>query len=179
VKKAVVLLLSLLLTVSLCACSGTKTAYTVYEDGKTFEINSERGTIFDGTHTYKYTFSGDSLHYTIKITYPNGSTYHWEHNGTFGHGGTSGNYNEDLYTRGDTLCDIIADTAPIPTNPVKVIAIILLIGVGAFYAAAPSTAWYFQHGWKYKSAEPSDFALGMNRFSGIIAIIVGILMIFF
>ncbi|MGN0250750.1 MAG: DUF6199 family natural product biosynthesis protein [Oliverpabstia sp.] len=47
--------------------------------------------------------------------------------------------------------------------------------MGAFNTAAPSVAWYLEYGWRYKNAEPSDLALGLNRVGGIIAIIVGIL----
>ena len=179
-KRLILCLLCLLMVLSLCACSDSNanTTYTVEKYGKTFEVNTQEGTIFDGKNTYAFTFSGDSSSYRINITYPNGATYFYGFNGNFGSGGWSDNYDEDLYVGGDTLCDVIAEKAPSPSNPTKVLAIFLLIGIGAFNVASPSTAWYLEYGWRYKNAEPSDMALGLNRFAGIIAIIAGIIMIF-
>ena len=177
-KRMAVLLLSFLLILSLYGCSDANGIYTVDKEGKTFEVNSEDGTIFDGTHTYEYTFSGDSSSYRINITYPNGSSYYWNHSGYSGHGGWSDDYDESLYVSGDTLCDVIVSKAPDPSNPSKVVAIILLIAIGTFNAAAPGAAWHLEYGWRYKNAEPSDLALGLNRVGGIAAIIVGVLMIF-
>ncbi len=179
-KRVVILLLSLLLTLSLCACSGSPSTYTVEKGGKTFEVDSKNKTIFDGTHTYEYTFSGDSSSYRINITYPNGSSYFWNHSGYSGHGGWSNDYDEGLYVDGGILRDVIVEKAPNPSNPSKVLVMILLIGIGAFNTAAPHAAWYLEYGWRYKNAEPSDLALGLNRAGGIVAIIVAIfIMIFF
>ena len=177
-KKMLLFLLTVLLLFALCACSSSSTTYTIEKHGRNFEVNLENNTIFDGKYTYQYTFSGDSSSYSIDIIYPNGSIYYWNHSGNSGHGGWSDDYNENLYVAGDILCDIVIEKAPETSNSGKVIAIIFLLGIGVFNTAAPSVAWYLEYGWRYKNADPSDFALGLNRVGGIIAIIVGVFIIF-
>ena len=173
-----VFLLSLLLTLSLCACSNIDTTYNIERGGETFEINTEDGTIFDGTNTYKYVFSGNSSSYDIDITYPNGSAYYWSQNGSMGHGGWSDDYNEVLYVSGDILCDVVAAKAPKASNPTKIFAVIFLIFLGAFDVLFPKISWVLAYGWRYKNAEPSDIALGLIRVGGIIVIIISIVLIF-
>lgn len=177
-KKIRMILFIQLLIFSLCACTGSKTIYTVYEDGKTFEVNAEEGIIFDGIHTYQYSFSGDSEDYSIDITYPNGSTFWWSSSSTGGHGGWSEDYVEGIYVSEDTLCDVILEEAPDPPNQTNLIVVIFLIGIGLFNIFAPNDAWQLNYGWRFKNAEPSDAAIEMNRIGGIIAIIVGVFIIF-
>lgn len=98
-----------------------------------------------------------------------------------GSGSWSDDYNDAIYASGDTLCDIIVVQAPKASkasNPSKVFAAILIIAIGIFNVASPRTAWYLEYGWRYKNAEPSDTALAFNGLSGIIAIIIGIFMLF-
>lgn len=54
---------------------------------------------------------------------------------------------------------------------------IFLIVVGVFNAAFPKATWYIGEGWKFKKAEPSEQALEMSRAAGIVAIIVGVIML--
>ena len=183
-RKTVLFLLTLTLLLSLCACSSSEpvTSHTVQINGKDYEVNFENSTVTDGRHTYEYEFSGDSESYSIDIIYPNGSTYYWNQSGYSGHGGWSDDYNESLYVDGDTLCDVIVAAedvyAPKAANPGKVFAIILLIGLGLMNIADPNIAWYLEYGWRYKNAEPSQLALAVNRISGVIAVIVGVILIF-
>lgn len=53
----------------------------------------------------------------------------------------------------------------------------LLIVMGIFQLVSPQTAWYLSYGWRYKDAEPSDIALVMERVGGVVAIIVGIIIL--
>ncbi|WP_096154010.1 DUF6199 family natural product biosynthesis protein [Bacillus sp. FJAT-45066] len=55
---------------------------------------------------------------------------------------------------------------------------LLAIAVGAFLTFAPRSAWYLEIGWKLKDSEPSEAAILMNVFGGIILGIVGIVMMF-
>lgn len=150
----------------------------VEKDGKTFEVNFMENLIFDGTYTYEFTFSGDSKNYHINITYPNGATYFWHQSGSSGYGGWSDDYDESRYVDGYTLCELIVPEAPKRVNPAKVLGIIFVIGVGAFYAIAPKAAWYLDTGWRFEYAKPSETALIVHRVSGIIAVAVGIMLIF-
>ncbi len=175
-KRITVLLLCLLLAFSVCACSEAVTVYTVEEDGITFEVNTESGTLSDGTNTYRYEFSGDSESYGIEIRYPNGSTYYWSQSGTSGHGGWSDDYDAALYVDGDTLCDVILAKAPTPSGSSDFFAVIFLIALGLFAVLSPHTVWYLEYGWRFKDAEPSGLALTLNRIGGIAAIALGVFM---
>ena len=123
-KKFAILLLSVLLTLSLCACSESTKVIAV--DNYTFTVDPQNGNIYDGTHSYKYTFSGDSTSYKIDITYPNGSTYFWNQSEHLGSGGWSDDYKENLYVSPEILCGVILETIPESTSPLKVFAIILI-----------------------------------------------------
>ena len=62
-------------------------------------------------------------------------------------------------------------------EPKNVLVIILLLLIGIFNAVSPETAWYLSDGWKYKNAEPSEEALGVTRLGGIVALVLGVMMI--
>ena len=55
----------------------------------------------------------------------------------------------------------------------------ILCVLSVFSVASPHTAWYWSYGWRYKNAEPSDLALTAERIGGVIAIVVGVLLIVF
>ena len=65
------------------------------------------------------------------------------------------------------------------TDPMKFVIIIVLVVVGIMSIASPSTVWYLEYGWRYKDAQPSDEAIAMNRFGGIIAIIAAVAILIF
>ena len=184
-KKLLSAMLCMLLVVSLCACSSKDDANTISvagKDGTVYVIDSENGTISDGTYTYQYKISGSSSGYTIDITYPDGSTYWWrtQKSGSFstGSGGWSDDYDENRYVDGDTLCDVLEADVPEEKESKSVLLIFLFLIVGVFNAAFPYAAWYLEYGWRYKNAEPSDMALGLSRLGGIVAIIIAVIMIF-
>lgn len=55
---------------------------------------------------------------------------------------------------------------------------LIFIAMGILNVIKPRTGWYLSIGWKFKNAEPSDLALGMQVLGGIIAIIIGIVLMF-
>jgi hypothetical protein len=55
---------------------------------------------------------------------------------------------------------------------------ILFIIIGVLNVLFPRMAWYFNAGWQFKNAEPSTAALVVARIGGVIAIIIGILLLF-
>jgi len=174
-KKRMLYILSAFLLLILCACASSEPA-----EGEAITVDFENGTVFDGTHTYAFTFSGNKESYSVHVTYPDGSTYWWDKSGSMGVGGWSDGYVEGRYISGDILCELIASkSAPAndPANPAKVVFALLAMVVGGFSVASPRTAWYWSYGWRYKNAEPSDLALGAGRIGGVIAIVVGLLLL--
>lgn len=182
-KKLFAAILCVLLGLSLFACASSQpSVYRAQRDDKEYVVDTVSKKISDGTHTYHYSLDGDSSGYSIKITYPDGSTYWWDRTknstGGFGHGGWSDDYDENRYVSGDTLCDILEVAVPEKKEPKNVFLILLLLAVGIFNTVSPYNAWYLAYGWRFKNAEPSDLALGITRLAGVIFIAVAIIMIF-
>lgn len=185
-KKLLIPILGILLMFSLCSCSfsdsGTSSTYTVNKYGTDYVVDPDNGTIYDGSHTYKYVLYESSRGYTINITYPDGSTYWWNaeksSNVTTGYGGWSDDYDFSRYADGQTLCDILEEKMPCEKGSENILLTFLLFAVGIFNTLWPHAAWYLEYGWRFKNAEPSDLVLGLNRFGGIIAIVVAIIVAF-
>lgn len=176
--RKILVMLILILMVCLCACASAEPTYTITKDNVDYVVDTENKTISDGIYTYQYEFSGNSSSYDVDITYPDGSIYWFTMSGNSGHGGWSDDYDEKRYIDGDTLCDVLLEKAPKESKPGKIFAVVLLAALGVFNVVSPYSAWYLEYGWRYKNAEPSDMALGMNRVGGVIAVIAAILVLF-
>ncbi|MCL2313478.1 MAG: hypothetical protein FWC41_13560 [Firmicutes bacterium] len=55
---------------------------------------------------------------------------------------------------------------------------IIIIGIGVLSLVSPETAWKIGYGWRYKNAEPSDFALIFYRIIGVVLIILAVILFF-
>lgn len=175
-KKIVLIWMAGLLALALCACSA-ETAYTVERRGRAYQVDTEASTVSDGKETYRYTFSGNSKAYDLKIEYPDGSSYWWEQRENVGYGGSSEDYDESRYTSGDILRDVLAAKAPRASGGYSGIGA-LLVSLGLFEAIAPRAAWYWGYGWRFKDVEPSEAALWLGRVGGVLAAAVGIVLLF-
>jgi hypothetical protein len=116
-KKLLLLLVSLLLLFSLCACPAPRESYTVKEGWRTFKVDPEACTISFKTDTYKYDISGNGLEYEITITYPDGSVYCEGRKETFpvdyrlkGRSKSG----PETYISGDILCKVLEYEIPTP-----------------------------------------------------------------
>ena len=173
-----IFLLVMFASIYVCACAKEESGpRTVRLNEKTFTVDEEVMTISDGEYTYHYKadINGSSVSY--KFTYPNGSYYYWTKSKTIGSGGWSDDYDEEVYVDGQTLIDVLNTGKPREKEPKNVLVIILLLLIGIFNAVSPETAWYLSDGWKYKNAEPSEEALGVTRLGGIVALVLGVMMI--
>ncbi len=163
----------------ICSFCVAASSYTVERNDVVYIINPEEHTISDGTNLYTYDFSGNSETYEVEITYPDGSSYWWEMNGASGFGGWSDDYDPKRYVDGDVLCEVLREKAPSARHLTgHGVAAFLLFVIGLFHLIAPETAWYLQHGWIYKNAEPSDAILLCNRIGGVAAILFGVVVFF-
>lgn len=181
-KRLRIVLICTLLLISLCACSHEEepgdSSYTIEKYGVTYTIDPEACTIFDGTYTYQYSLSVDSGGYRIDITYPDGSSYWWQADANVGAGGWSDDYDSTRYIDGMTLCHVLEEDVPREKRSTNVPLAMLMLLIGLFHAITPHTAWLLAYGWRFKHAEPSDLALGLNRIGGILAILIAIIMLF-
>lgn len=181
-KLRCVLSVILLLLCLLGGCAGKNapTTYTVEYEGISYRVDTQAGTLSDGIHTYQFTFTGDTASYSVDITYPDGSSYWFRMDNGHGGGGWSDNYDENRYTDGDTLCEVLRQQAPAPKRDASltVVAVLLLVAVGLFNLLAPRKAWYVEYGWRFKDAEPSDTALAFQRAAGIVALAIALFLLF-
>ena len=173
-------LLCILLVCSACLEQPDHT-YDITVNGRTFTVDSTARTIECEGQVVSYTFSEESSSgIKYEFTYPDGATYWWVDRDFAGHGGWSEDYDEYIHVPGDDLIQVLnpgknkSKTGEKSGNP---LIGILLIAVGLFNALAPQKAWYLSYGWRFKNAEPSDAALGWARFSGIAAIVIGIILL--
>jgi len=178
VVKMQVYILILMMSLLMCACGSTSAVYTVEKNHVSYEVDTENKTISDGTNVYQYEFSGNKSSYNVNITYPDGSTYWFRMSDGSGYGGWSGDYDEDRYVDGDTLSDVLLEKAPKEVNSGNWLAALFIGVVGIFNIVSPYSAWYLEYGWRYKNAEPSDAALGLNRVVGVIAVVAAVALLF-
>lgn len=169
---AAVVMLSALL---MAACSKKQeTVYTVVYQNKDFVIDTENQTIAVDGNVYEVHTERDR----IEITYPNGATYWWENSDGGGYGGWSEGYDNKTYINGLVLVRVLSSENKHTPNPANRIPAILLMIFGILNATFPYFFWYISHGWYYKNAEPSDLALGINRFGGIAVMVFSVLLFF-
>lgn len=178
-KKLHLLIVTLVISLSMVACSslGSSNTYTVTMKDMVFTVDTGNGTVFDGVNTYNYTISGDSSRYRIEVIYPDGSTYWQQMSGGAGTGGWSDDYDRERYADGNTLCFVLKSAVP-KSRTYPLIAVGLIIIVGLINVAIPQAAWYCSYGWRYRDAEPSEAALLVCRGTGVLALVIGIVMIF-
>lgn len=180
-KRVAILFLTVFLLFSLTACfssESTASSSTYEKDG--FTVNTESCTITKGEDVYHYTLSGSGNSSGITITYPNGAKYYFTWSGNTGMGGWSDDYDPERYVDGDTLSDLISFGPPKSESSRSGSPLfgLICIALGLFSAIAPETAWYLEWGWRYKNADPSDAALFFERLGGIVAIIIGAILMF-
>ena len=171
--------LILVLAVVLSGCQKVPETYTYVNNGKTLTVNTVEQTVDDGRYIYRYTVSENG---GITITYPDGSIYP---DNTSGLGeiiinGENGMEDTNSrYLSGWVLVNSLEKAVgKKATFHVGYFLLgLLLAGLGLFHYLAPETAIYWKHMWWFKDAEPTDYAIWMTRFSGIVAIIAGVIFV--
>ncbi len=177
-----------MLLAALCACAQKTEAdsqknqpYTVNSNGVSYTVtpeNNNSGSISDGENIYHYVYEAAGRGYAVTFTYPDGETYTWTETDIGSTGGTSLNFDFSKYPDGMELQSVLERENP--SKPKKteknVPLILLLLLIGAINTAFPRAAWYLEMGWKLKDAEPSEAALGANRAAGVLALVIGVIM---
>ena len=180
-KRFYIAVFALLLVLSQAGCQEKQFLYEVSWYGTDYQINTQEKTVSGPVHSYPYEYEGDSSNFYITFTYPNGATYWYRQSGGSGSAGWSSNYDESAYVSGDTLvdmvCKVLEQQPQRRIGPGRILAALLLAGFGIFSIACPQTVWYWESGWRYKDAEPSDTALSVARISGAAALIIGIIIV--
>ena len=181
--KKFVFCLLLLVALLLSACSnyGMEPVYTVEHNGMTFTVDANQWTITHGEDVYQVQYDQSGSTRNINITYPNGGTYFKTQTATTGTAGHNKDYDPQRYVPGEILVTVLEKQ----TQPVKekttgnLLLGVLCLVVGAFNLFLPELAWRVQYGWVYKNSEPTNFAVFLNRITGILLVIIGAVTVFF
>lgn len=177
-NNKMILYILMVVIIFLVACNSNVTRESIYStsyQNKEYIINTENQTISDNNDTYKYEINNNQ----IKIIYPNNATYWRQYQNNMEVGGWSNNYDESKYVAGDVLIDVLSYESSNTGEVKNIFLIILLFIIGIWNVASPRSSWYISYGWRFKDAEPSDIALWVTKFGGIVAIIVSLVLIFF
>lgn len=176
--KRLSLWIFVLLAASVLNGCQTANVYTVTQDEETYTVDRVRKTIAcDGVvYQFKITRS-DERSVDLDITYPDGSTYYWSNTDGLYRDSWSDDYDPLArgYVPGGMLRVIlfqeVRPSGQMVAGPELRVAF-LLLSVGVLLAVVPWAAWILAYGWRFKDAEPSDFALGANRILGITLIVI-------
>ena len=201
-KTAIVLLIVMLLMLTACQREPKGTAWqhivkddemtglTIDFDNKTITASKNMVTIIvDDSYEYigdNLTEEKDVYHYTyengnITITYPNGATY-WESATSTGTvSGWDGDYDTDRYIDGGILAmqltQAYGNSDKNWDDVVLVwLACIGIAAVGCWMAIAPEAVIELRYGLWFRHVEPTDFAIGATRVSGIVAIAAAVIL---
>lgn len=174
-KKFALILLFIMLFSMLSGCSNSR---TVTYNNREYTLNTAEKTVTDGTNTYRYELDGTESHPSVKIIYPDGSSYYSVKQGNAYISGNSDDYGNYGYTEGGILCDIVFEGTAEKTDAKVIILSLVLIAIGVISIIAPRKMWYLNYGWRFKNAEPSDVAIVLNRVCGAVLVVIGLVFIF-
>lgn len=178
-RRFAVLLLVLVLALSallLSGCGGSK-PYEAATNWGVVTIDPEAKTITRGNDVYTYEISISRTVTTTTLSYPNGATYYLSSYGINSNSGWSDDYDENRYIPGDVLISLLEREYPQEKKGTPFLGLVC-VALGIWGIAKPESLWYLGYGWRYRNAEPSDAALVMERLSGGLGIVVGLLLIF-
>jgi len=179
--------LTIMVSVLLCACGetaepGENGTRAVVMDNVTYFVDEAAGTIRQGEIVYEYSLQSFSDgRYRVSFHYPDGNSYWWEQGESFGSGGWSDGYfdlNPD-YADGDVLREVLLGNKTVKSRDSNVnpLLVLLLLGLGLWGTLSPQSMWYLEYGWRFRDAEPSDAALAVNRITGVLCLLIGIILL--
>ena len=186
-KRTVALLLLAVMLVTLSACStgpkGTE-IQTVEHNGNivmlTFNYDEKTITASNGWNdtgeanaVYHYEYDGGN----ITITYPNGAVWIESPTSTGAVISWDDNYDPQRYIEGDVFVPYLKQ-AYMPQYREGIggigFACLIMAAIGVVMFAVPEELIEMKYGWRFKNAEPTEFAVWEVRIGGIIIVVVAI-----
>ncbi len=186
-KRIVALLLIVVMAVSLIACStsprgtalqtvehnGNNVMLTFDYDEKTITASNKWNDTGEANAVYCYEYDGGN----ITITYPNGAVWIESPTSTGAAISWDDNYDPQRYIEGDVLARYLEE-AHRPRSREGIVGIgfacLIMATVGVVMFAVPEELIEMKYGWRFKNAEPTEFAIKEVRISGIVVVIVAV-----
>ena len=174
-KRFLMVLLVMALLLSLTACgprlkTGTEEVW-LEDAGVSVTIDYDEKTIHCGDDLYMYQVTSDYC----QIRYPNGAAY-WDYG--FYHI-PDDDYDPERYLPAEVLLPLLENERQVREKAANssetvpaIFGCVLMLGMGLWAVIAPETLLFLRGGWMYKYAEPTDFALTMERIAGVAMIIL-------
>lgn len=185
IKKSKVMHLVLMFTLLLVVLAGCSTkSNSVIIDGIEVTIDLENSQVIAGENAYAYVTDEAQ----IEIEYPNGMIFRrvYESDGTTDDWIKTSEAVDDAYLekmgylKPNVLINQVIRFSPDgdKTREDSPSALgIFLITLGILNVAFPRWFWNIQYGWRYKNTEPTETAINIQRLGGIVAIVVGFILL--
>ena len=198
-KRTVALLLLVVMVITLSACSasprgietqvvgknGEPVILTFNYDEKTITAGGDMFTVEVGgvpvwsdtpaedEDVYRYEYDGGN----ITITYPNGAVWIESPTSTGAVISWDDNYDPQRYIEGDVFVPYLKQ-AYMPQYREGIggigFACLIMAAVGVVMFVVPEELIEMKYGWRFKNAEPTEFAVWEVRIGGIVVVIVAV-----
>lgn len=185
IKKSKVMHLVLMLTLLLVVLAGCSTkSNSVTIDGIEVTIDLENSQVIADENAYAYVTDEAQ----IEIEYPNGIIFRrvYESDGTTDDWIKTSEAVDDAYLekmgylKPNVLINQVIRFSPdgdkAKEDSPSALGI-FLITLGILNVAFPRWFWNIQYGWRYKNTEPTETAINLQRLGGVVAIIVGFILL--
>lgn len=126
-------------------------------------------------------YEGASDGYSYEVEFANGHSYFYNLTGNTGTGGGSAELTQEEMELAEEAIDKFEEQygkAASTSNGSGSLIGLLLIFIGLVGAIFPQAIWFLSIGWRLRDAEPSNLALGVYRFGGIVVTIIGVFALF-
>ena len=187
-KRTVALLLLVVMVITLSACStgprgtefqtvehnGNIVILTFDYDEKTISASNKWNDTGKVNEVYRYEYDGGN----ITITYPNGAVWIESPTSTGAAISWDDNYDPQRYIEGDVFAMYLNRAYMSPQIREGIVGIgfacLIMAAVGVVMFVVPEELIEMKYGWRFKNAEPTEFAVWEVRIGGIVVVIVAV-----
>ena len=187
-KRTVALLLLVVMVITLSACStgprgtefqtvehnGNVVMLTFDYDEKTITASNKWNDTGKANEVYRYEYDGGN----ITITYPNGAVWIEAPTSTGAAISWDDNYDPQRYIEGDVFATYLKQAYMSPQIREGIVGIgfacLIMAAVGVVMFVVPEELIEMKYGWRFKNAEPTEFAIWEVRIGGIVVVIVAV-----
>jgi hypothetical protein len=142
-------------------------------DEKTITASNKWNDTGKANEVYCYEYDGGN----ITITYPNGAVWIESPTSTGAVISWDDNYDPQRYIEGDVLARYLEE-AHRPRSREGIVGIgfacLIMAAVGVVMFVVPEELIEMKYGWRFKNAEPTEFAIWEVRIGGIIVVVVAV-----
>ena len=150
--------------------TASREMFTITYEGE--EVLNGGDTSAGGENVYRYEYNNDA----ITIFYPNGAIWSQTPTSTGAAISWDDTYDPQQYIEGDVMAQYLTNAYNAPREGVGGVGLFCLIiaAIGVAMLAAPEELIEMKYGWRFKNAEPTEFAVWEVRIGGIVVIVAAV-----